>query len=102
MHLFEAMGTGYTEPRAEYVENSAEEIHNALLEFLNAPPLTDQQRAFNGYLKARLVEYFEGEQLWESTHADTAQKVRWLARQHTVEGGVAQCWLEKNWERPAG
>ncbi len=102
LHLFEVMGTGHMDPRVEYIENSAEEIHQALLEFLLGPQLTDQQTAFNRYLKERLVEYFEGGQLWKTPHADAAQKIRWLARQHTVDGGIAQCWLEKNWERPAG
>lgn len=97
-HLFDVMGTGHMNPGAEYIENSADEIHQALLEFLGAPPLTDQQKVFNDYLKARLVEYFEGDQLWASPKVDKAQKIRWLARQHTVDGGVAQCWLEKNWE----
>jgi len=101
LHLFEVMGTGHMDPRVEYVENSAEEIHQALLEFLQSPQLSDQQIAFNGYLKERLVEYFEGTQLWKTPHADTAQKNRWFARQHTVDGGIAQCWLEKEWEHPA-
>jgi putative glycosyltransferase (TIGR04372 family) len=98
LHLFDAMGTGHTEPGVEYVENSAEEIFAALREFLQMPGLTSDQRAFNAYLKRAIIEYSEGGQLWKTPYEDTMQKIRWLARQHTVNGSVAQCWLEKNWE----
>ena len=101
LYLFEIMGTGHMDPRVEYIENSAQEIHQALLEFLQVSPLTHRQIAFNGYLKERLVEYFDSCQLWETPQADTAQKIRWLARHHSVDGGIAQCWLEENWEHPA-
>lgn len=98
LHLFEIMGTGRMDPQVEYVENSAEEILAALCEFLQAPALTISQQSFNVYLKQALTEYFETTPLWDTPHADTEQKVRWLARQHTVDGGIAQCWLAANWE----
>jgi len=97
-HFFDIMGDGHTHPGVKYIENTSDEILAATHEFMGAHELKGSQIAFNDYLKKKLIGYFDQTSILDSPHTDAALKLRWLARHHTVNGAIADGWLEQNWK----
>jgi hypothetical protein len=92
------MGSGHTHPGVEFIENTSDEILAATYEFMEGDELKESQKAFNEYLRKSLIKYFDEEVILKSPYADAALKLRWLARQHTVNGSIASSWLKQNWK----
>lgn len=94
-YLFEITGTGRMDPRAEYQENTADEILSATQEFIKSPKLTFEQQEFNKDLRLKMQVYFETTPIWPNPWDDASQKLRWMSRMHNVCGSIVASQLEQ-------
>jgi putative glycosyltransferase (TIGR04372 family) len=97
-HLFEILGTGQMVEGVEYQENTADDILEAVREFLASPSLSAEQVAFNEYLSRRMVEYFETVRVWDKAEDDAGQKTRWASRILAAQGSVCAGYLKGHWQ----
>lgn len=98
LHLFEICGTGQMVEGVEYRENSSSEILEAVKEFLRSPDLCEEQMAFNGYLREKMLEYFHAARVWGNAEDDASQKTRWASRILAAKGSVCAGYLKENWQ----
>lgn len=97
-HLFEIYGSGRTVDGVEFVENTPDEILDAVKEFMQQPELTSEQRAFNCYLSGKLAEYFNLTPVWAPPEKDAAKKNRWFGRLVAARGSICAQYLRQNWQ----
>jgi len=95
--FFELDGTARMHDNVEYIENTSEEIAEAVREFMDSPPLEDMQLEYNAYLKKKIFEYFHTTQTWEKNEDDASQKTRWASRILDMQGSICAGYLRKNW-----
>jgi putative glycosyltransferase (TIGR04372 family) len=97
-HLFEIYGSGKTAEDVEFLENSGDEILEAVKEFIQQPGLNRDQHAFNYYLSEKLAEYFNTTLVWAPPDKDIERKNRWFGRLVAAKGGICAQYLRKNWQ----
>lgn len=98
LYLFEILGTGQMVEGIEYQENTADDILEAVREFLASPSLSAEQMAFNEYLSRRMLEYFETVRVWDKVEDDASQKARWASRILAAKGSVCAEYLKGHWQ----
>lgn len=96
-NIFELNGTGKSIQGIKFIENSAEDIKTAIIEFVCFERLTDSQIEFNKFLKDEVFRYFESVSVWRSVRADASQKYRWASRMSVTDGGICDFYLKRNW-----
>jgi putative glycosyltransferase (TIGR04372 family) len=96
-NIFELNGTGKSVQGVKFIENSAEDIKAAIVEFVCFEHLTEDQIEFNEFLKYEVFSYFEKVSVWSSAQADASQKYRWASRMGVTDGGVCDLYLKRNW-----
>lgn len=99
MHnLFEAHGTGVMDKKVSYIENSPEEIFEAVHEFINFSELNPFQKYFNSVLENQLLEYFQNKFYFSlNPGKDNVEKNRWISRIINPKGSISKKYLEQNW-----
>ena len=97
--LFEAKGTGTMNEQINYLENTKEEILDAVREFISFTDLAPVQNEFNDLMENRLMDYFENKLiLMKNKKNDFIEKNRWISRIHNIQGSICKGYLEKNWD----
>jgi putative glycosyltransferase (TIGR04372 family) len=98
LHLFEILGTGQMVEGVDYLENTADDILEAVREFLVSSGLSAEQTAFNEYLNRKMLEYFETVRVWDKAEDDAGQKTRWASRILAAKGSVCEGYLKGHWQ----
>lgn len=98
LHLFEIYGSGRTVEGVEFVENTPDEILEAVKEFVRQPELSSEQVVFNHYLSEKLSDYFNTTVVWDPPEKDAARKNRWFGRLVAAKGSVCDQYLRQNWQ----
>jgi len=81
-------------------ENSPEEIHNVVEEFLSQPEeyqYSELQEEFNHRRRAQIHAELAGYSLQTYPRLDIVDKYRYASRADSVEGTIGQKYLEQNW-----
>lgn len=99
MHnLFEANGTGHMDKKVSYIENSPNEILEAVHEFVNFSEINSFQKFFNSVLEKQLLEYFQNKFYFSlDPTKDSVEKNRWISRIVNPKGSICSKYLEQNW-----
>ena len=97
-NLFEADGSGLMNKEVSYIENSSEEILEAVNEFINFTELDSFQKYFNNVLEEQLLEYFQNKFYFSlNPTKDNVEKNRWISRIKNPKGSICKKYLEQNW-----
>lgn len=96
-HLLGFKDDEYLGSDFQYLENSSEEILQAVEEFMANTELSIEQDEFNRYLMNTLLTYCRYRKLSCSSAEDFRQKERWLARFYAMNGGIGADYLRRHW-----
>jgi len=96
--FFDLLGTGTSHKEVIFEENTANEIAQTVIEFLEDRPLDQSQIKFNNNLYIAVRNNFLDHDYYLDFTTENRQKSKWLPRLKAPNGSIASFYLKRFFE----